>query len=80
MKIEAGTPEEYISKLPDDRKEKINKIREVILKNMPKGFEEIISYGMIGYCVPHSIYPAGYHCKPKEPLPLYKPCLSKRGT
>ncbi len=70
MQIKADTPDEYISKLPEDRKEVLSKMREVILKNLPEGFEETISYGMIGYVVPHSIYPDGYHCDPKLPLPF----------
>lgn len=70
MRIEASNPEEYISKLPDERKEVINKLRETINKNLPKGFTEEMSYGMIGYVVPHSLYPAGYHCDPKLPLPF----------
>jgi hypothetical protein len=48
----------------------MNKLRNVILKNLPKGFKEGMGYGMMGYCVPHSIYPAGYHCNPKDPLPF----------
>ncbi|HZJ20761.1 MAG TPA: DUF1801 domain-containing protein, partial [Pricia sp.] len=47
-----------------------SKLRKTILKNLPKGFEEQISYGMLGYVVPHSIYPDGYHCDPKLPLPF----------
>ena len=70
MKYKASTPEEYIAQLPEDRKEVIEKLRRVILKNLPKGFEEGISYGMIGYYVPHSIYPDGYHCTPSLPLPF----------
>ena len=70
MKIEANTPDEYINKLPEDRKLAMNKLRKVILDNLPKGFEETLSYGMIGYVVPHSIYPNGYHCNPKLPLPF----------
>ncbi|NEW79392.1 MAG: DUF1801 domain-containing protein [Gelidibacter sp.] len=70
MKIEANTPDEYINKLPDDRKQVMNKLRKTILNNLPKGFEETLSYGTIGYVVPHSIYPNGYHCDPKLPLPF----------
>ena len=69
MQYPARTPQEYIEALPPDRREIINKIREVILKNLPEGFEEVIGYGMLGYVVPHSIYPKGYHCDPKVPLP-----------
>jgi uncharacterized protein YdhG (YjbR/CyaY superfamily) len=62
--------ETYIDNLPEDRKVVIEKLRKVIKKNLPKGFKEGISYGMIGYYVPHSIYPDGYHCDPKLPLPF----------
>lgn len=68
MNIEANSPLEYIEKIPEDRKLHFAKLREVILENIPKGFEEEVSYG-INYMVPHSIYPAGYHCDPKSPLP-----------
>jgi hypothetical protein len=70
MQIKANNPEEYISQLHDDRKEAISKLRRVILDNLPEGFVETIGYGMIGYVVPHSIYPKGYHCDPKLPLPF----------
>ncbi|HPE43615.1 MAG TPA: hypothetical protein PKV88_06005, partial [Bacteroidales bacterium] len=64
MRINASTPEEYINQLPDDRRDAITKIRAVIQQHLPEGFEETISNGMINYVVPHSIYPAGYHCNP----------------
>lgn len=70
MTIDAKTPEEYISKVPEDRKEVISKLRETVKTNLPEGFEECITYGMIGYVVPHSLYPNGYHCDPKQPLPF----------
>lgn len=70
MKYEAATPDEYIAQLPEDRKEVIEKLREIIKDNLPKGFEEGINYNMLGYYVPHSIYPSGYHCDPKLPLPF----------
>jgi uncharacterized protein YdhG (YjbR/CyaY superfamily) len=69
MKSNATTVEEYLQKLPADRRKAINAMREVILANLPKGYVECISYGMIGYVVPHRLYPAGYHCNPKLPLP-----------
>jgi len=62
--------DEYITSLPDDRKEPVAKLRNTINKNLPKGFEEIISSGMINWVVPHKTYPAGYHCDPKQPLPF----------
>ena len=70
MTLNASTPEEYINQLPEDRKGIIIKLRKVILENLPKGMEEIISSGMLGYVVPHSVYPNGYHCNPKLPLPF----------
>lgn len=56
--------------LPEDRREVMEALRKVIKKNLPKGFEETMNYGMIGYVVPHSIYPSGYHCDTKQPLPF----------
>ncbi len=56
--------------LPDDRKLAMNELRKSILKNLPKGFKEVMGYGMLGYVVPHSLYPDGYHCDPKLPLPF----------
>ncbi len=70
MQYKADTPEDYISQLPTERKMVISKIRECILKNLPEGFEEQISYGMLGYVVPHKLYPDGYHVKPELPLPF----------
>lgn len=70
MTSEAKTPQDYIKALPDDRKKAITKLRKVILDNLPKGFQEQMSYGMIGYIVPHALYPNGYHCDPKLPLPF----------
>jgi len=66
----ATTVTGYLSALPQDRKDALSELRSVILKNLPKGFEEQISYGMISYVVPHSIYPDGYHCDPNVPLPF----------
>jgi hypothetical protein len=60
----------YLEKLPEDRRAAMSAVRDVINKNLPKGYEEGIQYNMIGWFVPHSIYPAGYHCNPKEPLPF----------
>lgn len=70
MTSSATTVEEYIIALPEERKIPMQNIRNVILANLPEGFEEGMSYGMIGYYVPHSIYPNGYHCNPKLPLPF----------
>ena len=70
MQSSARTVAEYLKSLPADRREAINAIRKVILANLPEGYEECMSYGMIGYVVPHRIYPAGYHCDPSLPLPF----------
>lgn len=70
MTSKANTPEEYLNDVPDDRKSGIIQLRKTILDNLPVGFEEGMSYGMIGYYVPHSKYPNGYHCDPKLPLPF----------
>lgn len=70
MQSKASTPDEYYAELPDDRREAMIKLRKVIKKNLPKGFQEVMNYGMPGYVVPHKIYPAGYHCDPKLPLPF----------
>lgn len=70
MQSKALTVDHYINELPSDRKEVMQKLRKTIIDNLPKGFQEVMSYGMMGYCVPHSIYPNGYHCSPKDPLPF----------
>lgn len=70
MQSKATTPQEYIDSLPADRKAAMYELRKVILKNIPKGFKEEMNYGMLGYVVPHSLYPPGYHCDPKLPLPF----------
>ncbi len=70
MQSKATTPEAYIAEIPEERLTAFNKLRAVIKKNLPKGFKETMGYGMMGYCVPHSLYPAGYHCNPKDPLPF----------
>ena len=70
MISKAKTVDAYLSELPEDRHAAMEKLRNTIKKNLPKGFQENISYGMIGYCVPHSKYPNGYHCDPKQPLPF----------
>ena len=70
MKDKVANPEQYIAQAPEERQGALNKLRATLLKNLPKGFEEQMSYGMIGYVVPHSIYPSGYHCTPDLPLPF----------
>lgn len=70
MASNTKTPKEYIAQLPEERKESFTKLRNVILENLTEGFEEQMSYGMLGYVVPKSIYPEGYHCNPELPLPF----------
>ena len=70
MTIDAKTTDEYIAKLPEDRRAAVSKLRATVRDNLPEGFEECISYKMIGFVVPHSLYPNGYHCDPKLPLPF----------
>lgn len=70
MQSKAKTVDEYLAALPADRREALQAVRKVFLDNLPKGYEEGMQYGMIGYFVPHSIYPPGYHCDPKKPLPF----------
>lgn len=70
MRSEATTPQQYLDELPEDRKEPIQKLRRQILDNLPMGIEETMGYGMLGYVIPHSVYPSGYHCDPKLPLPF----------
>lgn len=70
MQSKALTIKQYLEELPDDRKEVMNQLHKAIVKNLSAGFEAIMNYGMISYVVPHSLYPAGYHCKPSDPLPF----------
>jgi len=70
MKASGNTVDEILNNLPEDRAEAFNNLHSVIVENLPKGFEAAISYGGLGYVVPHTVYPAGYHCKPIEPLPF----------
>ena len=70
MKYESNTIEEYLNQVPEDRKDAIKKILDLMEKNLPEGFEAQINYSMPGYVVPHSLFPAGYHCDPKLPLPF----------
>lgn len=76
MQSKATTVTEYLAELPPDRRQAIAAVRKVILDNLDNGFEEGMQYGMIGYYVPHRIYPAGYHCNPKQPLPFA--CLASQ--
>jgi uncharacterized protein YdhG (YjbR/CyaY superfamily) len=70
MQSDCKTPQEYVDSLPNERKLAVEKLRKIIKLNLPEGFQEEMSYGMLGYVVPHSIYPSGYHCDPKLPLPF----------
>lgn len=70
MQSKAQSVTEYLTELPPERRAALQAVRSVIRKNLPQGYEEGMQYGMIGYYVPHSIYPPGYHCDPKQPLPF----------
>lgn len=70
MQSKATSVEAYLAELPEERKIPMEQLRNVILKNIPSGFKEGMGYGMMGYVVPHDLYPAGYHCDPKLPLPF----------
>ncbi|SRX53968.1 DUF1801 domain-containing protein [Aequorivita sp. CIP111184] len=70
MQSKATSPDQYITEIPEERKEVMQKLRETVWENLPQGFEETMQYGMISYVVPHTIYPDGYHCKPTDALPF----------
>lgn len=70
MESSVLTVEDYLNKIPEERKSVFCKLRQTIFESIPKGFVEQINYGMIGYIVPKSTYPSGYHCNPKLPLPF----------
>ena len=70
MKLDANNVQEYLDKVPEERQMAFNKLRQTIIDNLPSGFAEDFSYGYIGFNVPHSVYPAGYHCTPEKPLPF----------
>jgi uncharacterized protein YdhG (YjbR/CyaY superfamily) len=70
MTIKATSINDYISQLDEDRQTAMTKIRKVIKKNLPKGFQETLNYNMPAFVVPHKLYPDGYHCDPKLPLPF----------
>ena len=70
MQSKATTVKAYLAELPEDRRHALEAVRKVILKNLDKGYAESMTYGMIGYFIPHSVYPPGYHCDPKMPLPF----------
>lgn len=70
MQSSAATPTQYLAELPEDRKQPMSELRKAVVKNLPKGFKEEMNYGMLGYVVPHSLYPNGYHVTPDKPLPF----------
>lgn len=70
MKANGNTVQEILANVPEERREAFNRLHRVIVDNLPEGFEAAMSYGGLGYVVPHTVYPAGYHCKPSEPLPF----------
>ncbi len=70
MPAEWASPEDYLASLPEDRQEPMTALRDAITEALPEGYQEGIQYGMIGWSIPHSIYPAGYHCDPKQPVPF----------
>lgn len=70
MTYQVSSPSEYLAAIPEERRAAFEKLRETIVENIPDGFEEGMGYGMIGYHVPHRLYPGGYHCDPKQPLPF----------
>ena len=70
MQSKAKTVAEYLHSLPEDRKKVMMAMRKALKQNLPKGFEECMSSGMINYVVPHSLYPNGYHVTPQHPLPF----------
>ena len=70
MQSKAESPEAYIEGLPEDRQAVITAMRDTVKRNIPSGFEEIMSNGHFGWVVPHHVYPPGYHCDPKAPLPF----------
>ncbi|MBC7889937.1 MAG: DUF1801 domain-containing protein [Ferruginibacter sp.] len=78
MQSTAISTEQYLIELPADRQEAMSKLRKEILENLPKGFKEEMNYGMIGYVVPHTLYPPGYHCDPKLPLPFMNIASQKK--
>jgi Domain of unknown function (DU1801) len=70
MQSKATTVKEYLASLPEDRRKALSAVRAAIVKHLDKGYEEGMGYGMMGWSVPHSIFPAGYHCDPRQPLPF----------
>lgn len=78
MNSKALTPSEYMTQLPEDRKDVVQKLRQTILDHIDSKFQECMNYGMLGYVVPFTIYPDGYHCNPKLPLPFMNLASQKK--
>lgn len=76
MQSKAKTVQQYLKELPPDRRAAISAVRDTIVKNLDKDYEETMGYGMISYVVPHRVHPAGYHCDPKQPMPFA--CLASQ--
>ncbi|RYG53697.1 MAG: DUF1801 domain-containing protein [Chitinophagaceae bacterium] len=76
MQSSATTPSQYMQELPADRKAAMKQLRTAINENIPDGFREEMTYGMLGWVVPHSIYAPGYHVTPAQPLPFI--CLASQ--
>ncbi len=70
MQSPATTPQAYLAALPDERREILTAVRDVIVANLDTEYAEVMQYGMLSYVIPHSLYPAGYHCDPKQPIPF----------
>lgn len=70
MQSKAANVEDYLASLSEDRREIVSAVRDVVLHNLDNDFSEVMQYGMIGWSVPHRVYPPGYHCDPKQPLPF----------
>ncbi|MFO0973174.1 MAG: DUF1801 domain-containing protein [Phycisphaerae bacterium] len=70
MQSKATSVKGYLAELPAERRAAIEAVRKVILKNLDRDYEEGMQYGMIGYYVPHRVFPTGYHCDPRQPLPF----------
>ena len=70
MQSAATTPQQYLDSLPDDRRETVSALRDIILANLSPEYAEVMQYGMLSYVIPHSVYPAGYHADPKQPIPF----------
>lgn len=70
MQYDVSSLNEYLESIPVERKEAIEQLIEVLKTNLPDGFALELSYGHLGFVVPHTLYPSGYHCDPKAPLPF----------